>query len=835
MPLTRGDRLGPYEILAPIGAGGMGAVYRARDTRLGRTVALKVLHDPFTDRFEQEARALAALNHPHICALYDVGPDYLVMEFIDGKALQGPLPVEMALRFAREITSALDAAHRAGIVHRDLKPGNILITKSGAKLLDFGLARAREPLAQDAATHAMTEQGAIVGTLQYMSPEQIEGKEADFRSDIFAFGCVLYETLSGHPAFEGQSKASLIAAILNGRPKQLAGAPPAAARVVERCLAKDPEERWQSVRDLDCSLELAFGVGAAEAGRDTAPGRKWPVAALVAALLAFAGWAAAAWLAGRMSREVEWSGERLVGPAGSFAPRVSPDGHFIAFQTIIGGQAQIAVLKPETGNYTVLTHQPGGAIMQIAWSRDGAKIYFDRVSGVPMGVFSVPVLGGEPRPILEKAGGPQVLADGSLAVVRVNGRHKWQLYRFWPDSGKLNALPAIPQLTFSTIIARATPDGRNLIVFGNRADRDGEPKDNGLFALDPESGRVQRLAPGIVFRGGDRVAVAGKHDGRTAIVSAPFGALYRFVEVPLDGGDKLRTLLTSTLPACGIDEGSDGLIYADQYSAAMSLVRFPATGGRPERLTEPYSERIDPLAALAGGSSLVQLGRRTFIIDRIGKMFPLLETSEALGAPATTVGQGRVALTSDRDPPEIAVVSIDGGRVISRVRLKTGPVQSLAASPDGQRFFYAASGFIWSIAASGGSETRITAGESVAADPNGRDLVIAFQTQDSTQLVRVPVTGGLPQPIASRGDSRLAQPNLTSGAVGRDGKILVTATSNSRWVLCAGLVDPKGTLAPIPLSYDGETQRPMWASDGQIVAMSRDYQFTLLRFRPSAR
>jgi len=267
MALARGDRLGPYEILAPIGAGGMGAVYRARDTRLGRTVAIKVLYDRFTDRFEREARALAALNHPHICALHDIGPDYLVMEFIEGKPLHGPLPLETALRYAREITSALDAAHRAGIVHRDLKPGNIMIAKAGVKLLDFGLARANAPLGPDAETRAITEKGAVVGTLQYMSPEQIEGKEADVRSDIFAFGCVLYEMLTGHAPFEGASKASLIAAILERKPKELAGASPALVQVVDRCLAKDPEERWQSARDLEWELRSVLTVPSAAPAR----------------------------------------------------------------------------------------------------------------------------------------------------------------------------------------------------------------------------------------------------------------------------------------------------------------------------------------------------------------------------------------------------------------------------------------------------------------------------------------------------------------------------------------------------------------------------------------
>ena len=183
----------------------MGQVWKARDTRLGRTVAIKVAKISFSERFEREARAVAALSHPNICTLYDVGPDYLVMEYIEGKPLEGPLPVETALRYAVEISRALDAAHRIGIVHRDLKPGNILVTKTGIKLLDFGLAKqtATTTPSEETVTKALTDEGTILGTLQYMAPEQLEGKEADARSDIFAFGCVLYESLTGEPAFAG--------------------------------------------------------------------------------------------------------------------------------------------------------------------------------------------------------------------------------------------------------------------------------------------------------------------------------------------------------------------------------------------------------------------------------------------------------------------------------------------------------------------------------------------------------------------------------------------------------------------------------------------------------
>src|SRR5437763_9286657 len=261
MPLMPGSRLGPYEILAAIGVGGMGEVWKARDTRLGRAVAIKVSKANFTERVQREARAVAALNHPNICTIFDIGLDYLVFEYIEGKPLHGPLPVETALRYAIEIAKALDAAHRIGIVHRDLKPANILVTKSGIKLLDFGLAKltAANAVSDETVTRGLTEEGTILGTLQYMAPEQLEGREADARSDIFAFGCVLYELLAGEPAFHAPSRAGIIAAILEREPKPLPGISASLTAAIQRCVAKNHEDRWQSARDLACVLDLAAG------------------------------------------------------------------------------------------------------------------------------------------------------------------------------------------------------------------------------------------------------------------------------------------------------------------------------------------------------------------------------------------------------------------------------------------------------------------------------------------------------------------------------------------------------------------------------------------------
>lgn len=253
MLLSVGTRLGPYEILAPIGAGGMGEVWRALDTRLGRIVAIKQLKPGHGGRFAQEARVIAALDHPNICRIYDVGPDYLVLEFINGKHLPAPLPLEEALRIGILISDALEEAHRRGILHRDLKPANIMLTEKGsAKLLDFGIAK---PLAPDPSSTSTLE-GMLAGTPAYMSPEQLQGKPLDERSDIFSFGAVLYEMITGARAFAGHSTAEVVSAVLRDEPTR-AEIPPEIDRIVRRCLAKMPSERYSNMAEVRAALQQA--------------------------------------------------------------------------------------------------------------------------------------------------------------------------------------------------------------------------------------------------------------------------------------------------------------------------------------------------------------------------------------------------------------------------------------------------------------------------------------------------------------------------------------------------------------------------------------------------
>jgi Tol biopolymer transport system component len=412
--LTVGTRLGPYEILSPLGAGGMGEAYRARDTRLRRDVAVKILARHLADRpelrerFEREARTIASLNHPHICTVHDVGhqdgTDYFVMELLDGETLAqrlrgGALPLSQVLQYGAEIGDALDKAHRKGVTHRDLKPGNIMLTKSGAKLLDFGLAKLGVSATeysgeQETRDGPITAEGTILGTMNYMAPEQLEGREADARSDIFAFGAVLYEMATGKKAFQGKSQASLIAAIMSSEPPTLSAiqpmTPPALDRIIRKCLRKDPDDRWQSAHDVTDELKWLVESGPQTAAvvrpipARPSTGRRLGWAG--AAVLLLAALAAGARYARPSATPASAPAVRFtVGPPdkGSFPALntvygflgVSPDGTKLAFvATDAGGRSLLWIRGLDATEATPLPGTEGGT--SPVWSPDSRYLAF---------------------------------------------------------------------------------------------------------------------------------------------------------------------------------------------------------------------------------------------------------------------------------------------------------------------------------------------------------------------------------------------------------------------------------------------------------------------------
>jgi serine/threonine protein kinase len=436
MTLPAGSRLGPYEILSAVGTGGMGEVYKARDTRLDRTVAVKVLpaslseNAAFRQRFEREARAISKLSHPHICTIHDVGNEagveYLVMEFLEGETLaeriaKGPLPLEQVLRYGIEISDALEKAHRQGVVHRDLKPANAMITKSGIKLVDFGLAKLDVPaigsvvsslsVVPTQADLGLTAQGTILGTFHYMAPEQLEGGEADGRTDIFALGLLLYEMATGKKAFAGKSPASLMAAILHKEPEPISSfqpmIPPALERIVRTCLAKDPDDRFQTAHDVRLQLQwIAEGGSGVGLPALVAPRRKsreklaWallPVAALAAI--------AATVLVIRLSSELPPVVRSSLLPpekssfAFEFGPMaLSPDGSRMAF------------VATSSGTNMLWVRPLSGASAQPLAGTEGASNPFWSPDSRFLGFFAK----GKLNKIEASGGPPQSLADASL-------------------------------------------------------------------------------------------------------------------------------------------------------------------------------------------------------------------------------------------------------------------------------------------------------------------------------------------------------------------------------------------------------------------------------------
>jgi eukaryotic-like serine/threonine-protein kinase len=506
MALSAGTKLGPYEIVAQLGAGGMGEVYRARDSRLNRDVAIKVLPAHLSsepqrrERFEREARAISALNHPHICTLYDIGregaTDYLVMELVEGETLatrldKGALPTEQVLRLGAEIADALDKAHRLGITHRDLKPGNIMLTKAGIKLLDFGLAKFTAPTAP-AASNAetalatklpadpakpLTGEGIIVGTFQYMAPEQIEGGEADARSDIFSFGAVLYEMATGRKAFSGKTPASVIAAVLAAEPTPISAlqpmTPPALQRLVKICLAKDPDERFQSAHDLSLQLKWISEAGS-QAGvaapiiahRRSRQRFVWALAGAGVALL-IASAVAFIYVRPYWNRPKPTLARFLVSLPGNvfiFQVSPSPDSRYLAFVGVTkDGVRQLWVRPIDAVDAQAMAGTQGA--YGFFWSPDSRYLaYFDAVS-----LKKVPISGGTPQTLcdLPGIGGGSWSSDG---VILFHTNAAGPLMKISENGGEPSPLTTLDRSLAETrrVTPWFLPDGRHFLYVSIR-------------------------------------------------------------------------------------------------------------------------------------------------------------------------------------------------------------------------------------------------------------------------------------------------------------------------------------------------------------------------------
>jgi Tol biopolymer transport system component len=480
----------------------MGEVYEARDTRLNRSVAIKICKGKFTERFEREARAISSLNHPHICALYDIGREdsieFLIMEYLEGETLEarlckGPLPIDEALRIAIQIASALDAAHRKGVIHRDLKPGNVMLTRSGAKLLDFGLSKIAEPVLAGSnasmltAAQPITREGTIVGTFQYMSPEQLEGKETDTLSDIFSFGAMLYEMITGRKSFDSSSQASLIAAVMSENPPPVSTiqpmASPALDRIVQRCLAKSPDDRWQSAGDLKSELEW-IAEGGSRAGVPTPVAARrhnrerlaWILAGLAGAmLLAFF---AAAYMRKKPAEAAEVRFQIPAPDKLSFfwydMPAVSPDGKRIAFTAAPtmreDGRLFIRPLDADTAKEVSL---PGTDAALPFWSPDGRQIAFFSKRTLQ----KVDVSGGSPVticPLSSAASGGTWSRDGVILFSQAPGL----LYRVNAVNGEVKPLWSLAEGETAQHFPQFLPDGNHYLYLSTSS----RPGQQGVYA-----------------------------------------------------------------------------------------------------------------------------------------------------------------------------------------------------------------------------------------------------------------------------------------------------------------------------------------------------------------
>ena len=729
MPLSSGIRLGPYEVIAPLGAGGMGEVYRARDTRLDRTVAIKILPAHLSNdstlrhRFEHEAKAISSLNHPHICALYDVGhqdgTDFLVMEYLEGETVaklleKGPLPLAQVLKYGVAIADALDKAHRQGIVHRDLKPGNIMITKSGAKLLDFGLAKAAAPLGSAATltdaltrTTPVTQQDTIVGTFQYMSPEQVEAKELDARSDIFSFGALLYEMLTGKPAFPGKSKFSVASAVLEKDPEPISTlqplTPPALDRAIRVCLAKDPEDRWQTAHDLLLELKwIAEGdsqTGIAPPIMSRGKWRDWlPWAAV--ALLALAGTALAIGFLSRapkpsqpMSLSVETGADAPLYTEWGASAVLSPDGRRMAFIATDTDQKRRIYLRSLDQLQATVLH-----------GTEGARDHFFSPDGEWLGFFA----DGKLKKISVQGGAAVTLSDAPTG-------HGGS----WGEDGNIVFVP-----TIRSALSRVSSAGGAA-----------EP----LTTLNQQAGEITQRWPQVLLGGKSVIFTSNTHGGNYEDAD--------IVAYAISSGQRKLILhkgyYPRYLPSGHLLYIHEGTIFASSFDAKRlkltgkpvpiveGVVTAPGNGGAQYSFSDTGN-----LAYVPGRRTTLNFGLFWMGVD--GKTAPLRETTGDYYDLRFSPDGTRIALElNDGKRNDIWVYEWARDTL---TRLTFGAQSNLSPvwSPDGQRIAYTAMengdlfDLYWKRADGAGDAVRLTQTKSpkYAGSWNSDGKVVVFEQRN---------------------------------------------------------------------------------------------------------
>jgi len=691
MSLEPGARLGPYEIVALVGAGGMGEVYKARDTRLGRTVAIKVLPPGAAAsperrrRFEQEARAVSSLNHPHICTSHDIGrdgeTDYLVMEFVQGETLaarlaRGLLPRGQALEYASQMAQALSKAHAEGVVHRDLKPGNIMVTESGVKLLDFGLAKLN-PAAEAGALSSLPTQespltghGTIVGTLAYMAPEQLEGKEADARTDLFALGAVLYEMLSGRRAFEGTTQASVITAIMSADPPPLTSVepltPPALDRVVRKCLAKDPRARWQSAADLADELKwISSGSGVvpapvAQAALPAPRRRAWMWMA-PAGILLIAAIGATIWLTTRRPdtpaavQGVRHTQLTFSGDVQQAA--LSPDGTAIAYAVGPLEGNQRLMLREVAGNETVEVWH-GGRVSDVVWMPDGKQLVLagrDQ-STSSFQIHVVSRQGGTPRTVTGLGGAYLALSpDGRQIAAAYQNLPEFKVMAL--DGGPVQRV-ALPGLIGVSSL-RWSHDGHRMAIAGLTVDSKG-----GVWTVNLDGTGFQLLYTFV--SSADLLAAAlawSPADDAVYIQYAPTEGMSEMWRAPArQGTGHAPAVVLAGLPTAGsltVSRNGDRVAHVRSATTA-NLWRLDLTtaGAPPVRLTNTTAALRRPRLSPDGREIVAMRGAELVKIPAGGGE----PASFMRGGSASWSPDGRhLAYVADTDHgPRIFVADADG-------------------------------------------------------------------------------------------------------------------------------------------------------------------------------